>query len=110
MTSMPSGNRVIIETIWQTILAIQTISRRSNQRVSSALGLQRNETLLILQTMQTIEIRHFLISILRMWRWSMNVDIQIGSIVYGRSGKPLRVASVEKDLWMISTSLALCTD
>ncbi len=40
----------------------------------------------------------------------MNVDIQIGSIVYGRSGKPLRVASVEKDLWMISTSLALGTD
>jgi hypothetical protein len=32
----------------------------------------------------------------------MNVDIQIGSIVYGRSGKPLRVASVEKDLLLIA--------
>jgi hypothetical protein len=32
----------------------------------------------------------------------MNVDIQIGSIVYGRSGKPLRVASVDKDLVLIA--------
>jgi hypothetical protein len=32
----------------------------------------------------------------------MNVDIQIGSIVYGRSGKPLKVASVEKDLVLIA--------
>ena len=32
----------------------------------------------------------------------MSVDIQIGSIVYGRSGKPLRVASVEKDLLLIA--------
>jgi hypothetical protein len=32
----------------------------------------------------------------------MSVDIQIGSIVYGRSGKPLRVASVDKDLVLIA--------
>jgi hypothetical protein len=32
----------------------------------------------------------------------MNVDIEIGSIVYGRSGKPLRVASVDKDLVLIA--------
>jgi hypothetical protein len=32
----------------------------------------------------------------------MNVDIQIGSIVYGRSGKPLRVASVEEDILPIA--------
>ena len=32
----------------------------------------------------------------------MSVDIQIGSIVYGRSGKPLRVTSVEKDLVLIA--------
>ncbi|WP_309739424.1 hypothetical protein [Chamaesiphon sp. OTE_20_metabat_361] len=32
----------------------------------------------------------------------MNVDIQIGSIVYGRSGKPLRVGSVDKDLLLIA--------
>jgi hypothetical protein len=32
----------------------------------------------------------------------MNVDIQSGSIVYGRSGQPLRVASVEKDILPIA--------
>jgi hypothetical protein len=32
----------------------------------------------------------------------MNVDIEIGSIVYGRSGKPLKVASVDKDLVLIA--------
>jgi hypothetical protein len=32
----------------------------------------------------------------------MSVDIQIGSIVYGRSGKPLRVASVEEDILLIA--------
>jgi hypothetical protein len=32
----------------------------------------------------------------------MNVDIQLGSIVYGRSGKPLRFASVAKDLVLIA--------
>jgi hypothetical protein len=32
----------------------------------------------------------------------MSVEIEIGSIVYGRSGKPLRVASVEKDLVLIA--------
>ncbi|WP_309736782.1 hypothetical protein [Chamaesiphon sp. OTE_75_metabat_556] len=32
----------------------------------------------------------------------MSVDIQIGSIVYGRSGNPLRVASVDKDLVLIA--------
>jgi hypothetical protein len=32
----------------------------------------------------------------------MSVDIQIGSIVYGRSGKPRRVASVDKDLVLIA--------
>jgi hypothetical protein len=32
----------------------------------------------------------------------MSVDIEIGSIVYGRSGKPLRVASVDQDLVLIA--------
>jgi hypothetical protein len=32
----------------------------------------------------------------------MSVDIQIGSIVYGLSGKPLRVASVEEDILLIA--------
>jgi hypothetical protein len=32
----------------------------------------------------------------------MSVDIQIGSIVHGRRGYPLRVASVDKDLVLIA--------
>jgi hypothetical protein len=38
---------------------------------------------------------------LKTWRWNMSVNVQVGSIVYGRSEKPLQVAAVEGDILLI---------